>query len=172
MRKVISCLLCLLVMIMFLGLSSPASSSCLDDCARKAVQPELLEILLSLVGMETEIVNLNRGDCLERGIYIKGIQDVTLLIGFPKDGIRKGVPFLLSVEETEVLVELSEGGLNVIDGEEGLVPLGIGDFIECIFDVASELLENIGECGVNPFCIVGAALSGVFNILGCIFYIL
>ena len=95
-----------------------------------------------------------------------------LLIGFPKAGIRKGVPFLLSVEDTEVLVELSEGGLNVIDGEEGLIPLGIGDFIECIFDAASELLENIGGCGVNPFCIVGAALRGVFNILGCIFYIL
>ncbi len=167
MKKLISCLL---VMIVFLSLSPLASSSSLDDCERMTVQPELLQILLSLAGMETEIANLNRGDCFERGIYIKGIKDVTLLIGFPKTGIRKGVPFLLSVEDTEVLVELSEGGsLNVIDGDERLIPSGIGDFIECIFNAAGNLVKDIGDCSVNPFCIVVAALSGVFNILGCIF---
>jgi len=169
MRKVISCLL---VMVVFLGLSPLASSSCLDNCERKIVQPELLQMLLNLVGLETEIVSLNRGDCFERGIYIEGIQDVTLLIAFPKTGIKKGMPFLLSIEDSEVIVELSEEGvLSVIDSDEEFIPSGIGDFVECIFDAASELIEDIGECGANTFCIVGAALSGVFNILKCIFYI-
>ena len=132
MRKAIKCLL---VIVVFLGLSPLASSSCLDDCEKKIVQPELLQILLSLVGLETEIVNLNRGDCFERGIYIEGIQDVTLLIGFQKTGIKKGMPFLLSIEDTEVLVELSEeGALSVIEGDEEFIPSGIGDFVECIFN--------------------------------------
>lgn len=172
MRKTTSCLLCFLVFIVSLGLSSMASSSCVDACEKRTIQPELLEMLLNLVGVETEIVNLNREDCFDRGIYIQNIKDSTLLIGFPSAGIRKGIPFLLSFEDTEVLVKLSEEGLRIIDGDDELMPSGIGDFIECIFDAVGDLLEDIGKCGINPFCIVGAALSGVFNILGCIFTVL
>jgi len=136
-------------------------------------QPELLQILLSMVGLETEIVDLHREDGFEKGIYIEGIQDVTLLIGFPKRGITKGRPFLLSIEGEEALMELSEeGGLIVIDGDEEFIPSGVSDFVECILDTVSELVQDIHDCGANPFCIVIIALEGVFNILGCIFYVL
>lgn len=136
-------------------------------------QPEILQMFLSVAGLETEIVDLNRGDGFERGIYIEGIQDVTLLIGFPKTGITKGTPFLLSVEGVELLVELSEEeGLIVIDGDEELIPLNIFDFVECILESIIDVVQGILSCGANPFCIVIVALSGVFKILGCIFYIL
>ena len=139
---------------------------------RNTVQPEILQILLSMVGLETEIKDLNREDGFEKGIYIEGIQDVRLLIGFPKTGIAKGTPFLLSVEGEEVLVELSEEGvLSIIDGDEEFIPTGISDFVECILDAVADLVENILDCR-NPFCIVVYALYGIFKILWCIFYIL
>ena len=69
-------------------------------------------------------------------------------------------------------MELSEEGfLSVIDGDEEFIPSGISDFVECIVNAVANLVEDILDCGANPFCIVGAALSGVFNILECIFYI-
>ena len=173
MRKAIKCLLCFLIIVVFLGQSSLASSSGPGDCTRKTVHPEMLQFLLNLTGLKTEIVDLNRGGCFEKGLYIEGIRDITLLIGFPKTGIRKGMPFLLSVDDAEMLVELSEeGGLNVIDGNEKIIPSSVGSFVECLIDESADFIDDIGDCGANLLCIVGALVSGLIDILECIAYII
>jgi len=139
---------------------------------KNSVRPEILKIILSMVGLETEIKDLNRGDGFEKGIYIEGIQDVRIMIGFSKAGIEKGIPFLLSVEGVEVLVELSEEGvLSVNEGDGEFIPSGISDFVECIMNAVAELVEDILDCR-DPFCIIIYSLYGIFRILWCIFNLL
>jgi len=137
-----------------------------------AVQPEILGLLLSMAGFETDVMELNREDGFEEAIIIEGIQNVTLLIGFSQNGFKKGEPFLLSVDGAEVLVELSEeGNLIIVDGDGELIPSSIFDFVECILRTVSDLVQDILKCGINPFCYVLEVFRAVFGILGCIFVI-
>jgi hypothetical protein len=137
--------------------------------AGRAVHPELLQKLLSTAGLSTEIFTLDRADGFAKGILIENVRDVSLMIGFPGDGIQKGTPFLLSIEGQEVVAALSEEGeLIVIAGEEALVPAGILDFVECILDTVDVLLEGIDNCGVNPICIIEVTFELVIDILECI----
>ena len=87
------------------------------------VQPEIAQSLLSMVGLETEIVALNRGDGFDRTLNLGSLQGNSLSIGFPTTGISRGVPFLLTVEGEEVIVALTEDGvIEVLGGDASAVP--------------------------------------------------
>ena len=164
---------CLLIVAICVSLVFCFSFSAQASQEVNVIQPEILQILLSMAGLEAQVLDLNREDGFEKGVCIEGVQDFRLLIGFPKTGIEKETPFLLSFEGAEVLVEVSEErGLIVIEGDDDLIPLGVVDFVECITSSVADLVQDISECGANPFCIVVAVISGVFRILGCIFYFL
>lgn len=136
----------------------------------KTIKPELLQQLLNLAGLDTAVVALDRGDGFETGVSIEGLQDATLLIGFPRTGIAKETPFLLAIDGTEVLVALSEDGrLNVIGGDATFVPAGIDDFVTCVLNAVDEMLAGIDACGVNPICIIGVTFEAVVDIFECIF---
>jgi hypothetical protein len=135
----------------------------------KGVRPMLFKKLLSAAGVEAEVTVLDRGDGFGKAIRVEGAQGATVTIGFPKAGIRRGRPFLLSVDGAEALVEVSEGGvLSVIDGRDDLIPAGILAFVECIVDAAVAMAEEIDSCDIDIFCILEAVFDGVAGIVTCV----
>jgi hypothetical protein len=123
-----------------------------------------------MAGLETEIVDLDRDDGFDRGLYTDVLRGDTVLIGFPKTGIGKGVSFLLAVEGEEMVVRLFEdGGLQVVAGNEAVMPSGIIDAVECLLDTLVGLIQDIFDASLNPFSIIGLVLNAVFRILGCVF---
>jgi hypothetical protein len=73
-----------------------------------SVQPETVQIVLSMAGIETEIVSLDRADGFDRALYADNLGSNAILVGFPRKGIGKEVPFLLAVEGKEIVVRVSE----------------------------------------------------------------
>ena len=133
------------------------------------VQPEIAQSLLSMVGLEAEIVELKRGDGFDRTLNLGSLQGNSLSIGFPTTGISRGVPFLLTVEGEEVIVVLTEDGvIEVLGGDASAVPLSIFDAVECLLDTLVDLVRDILESNLNIFRIVGLVINAVFRILVCI----
>ena len=166
MRSAVTGVLCVTVLLCF---SFPAGAS----PGGYAVQPEIAQLLLTMAGVETELIALSREDDFNRAIHIAGVRGNDILIGFPDAGIRKEVPFLLALNGEELIVELAEQGeLEVLSGNPEVIPAGITDFIGCLVNSIGDLIGNILECGISPLCLVGVVFNGVFRILGCIFSIL
>ena len=135
-----------------------------------SIQPEIVQIVLSMAGLETEIVDLDREDGFDRALYTDNLGSHAILIGFPRTGIGKGFPFLLAVEGEEIVVQVSEdAGLKVVAGNEAVIPSGIIDAVECLVDTLLNLIQDILDASLNPFSIVVLVLNAVFSILGCVF---
>lgn len=144
-------------------------SSVPGSYASMNVQPEIAQSLLSMVGLETEIVELNRGDSFDRTLKLVFFQGNSLSIGFPTTGISRGVPFRLTVEGEEVFVALTEDGvIEVLGGDASAVPLSIFDAVECLLDTLVDLVRDIIESNLNIFRIIVLVIDAVFRILGCI----
>ena len=134
-----------------------------------SLQPEIAQILFNLAGLETEIVELDREDDFDRALYTEALWGDALLIGFPETGVARGVPFLLSVEGEEVLLALSEDGMiQVIDGNEEVVPASIIDAVDYLINTLVDLVRDILEYNLNIFNVFVLVFNAVFNILGCI----
>ena len=83
--------------------------------------------------------------------------------------MAKGVPFLLSVEGEEVLLALSENGMiQVIDGNEEVVPASIINAVVCLINTLVDLVRDILESNLNIVNLFVLVFNAVFNILGCI----
>ena len=135
---------------------------------KRAIPAPLLQKVLNGTGLEAEIVTLNRDDDYAKGIYIENIKGYTVLIGFPKRGISKETPFLLSIDGEEALVTLSEGMLKTIDTDAAFIPAGIDDMIECIMDAVDEFLEDLEACSANPFCYAFTSIIFSVEITACV----
>jgi hypothetical protein len=134
------------------------------------IQPEMVQIVLHMAGWETESLDLDREDGFDRGLSIDTLGSDPMLIGFPATGIGKGVPFLLSLEGEEIVVRIAEeGGLQVVSGNEAVIPAGVIDAVECLVDTLVDLIQGILDASLNPFSIVALVLNAVFKILGCVF---
>ena len=147
--------------------------SFLPDCSASQgvirVQPKMAQILLSMAGLETEIVELDRADGFDRTLYLGSLQGKSVSIGFPTTGVARGVPFLLTVEGEEIMVALSEDGMiEVVGGDASAVPSSIIDALECLLDTLVDLVRDILESNLNVFNIIVLVVNGVFRILGCI----
>jgi len=135
-----------------------------------SVQPETVQIVLSMAGIETEIVSLDRADGFDRALYADNLGSNAMLVGFPRKGIGKEVPFLLAVEGKEIVVRVSEGGgLHVVAGDGAVMPAGIIDAVECLVNTLLGLIQGILDAPLNPFTIIALVLNAVFSILGCVF---
>ena len=88
-----------------------------------SIQPETVQIVLSMAGLGTEIVDLAREDGFDWALYADDLGSDAILIGFPGTGIGKGFPFLLAVEGEEIVFLIAEdGGLEVVSGNEEVIP--------------------------------------------------
>jgi hypothetical protein len=140
---------------------------------RRNLQPVLLQKILTGAGLQADVVRLDREDGFVKGVSITDVQGSHVLISFPKGGFKKGVPFLLSIDGEERLVAVSEqGSLHFIDGALGFFIEGIDDFVECILNSVDDFLDDISDCGIEPFCYVGAAMGLAVEIPFCLFNIL
>ena len=134
------------------------------------IQPEIVQIVLSIAGWETESIDLDREDGFDRALYIDTLGNDPMLIGFPAIGIGKGVPFLLALEGEEIVIRIAEdGGLQVVSGNGAVIPAGVIDAVECLVDTLVDLIQGILDASLNPFSIVALVLNAVFKILGCVF---
>jgi hypothetical protein len=133
------------------------------------VQPETVQFFLSMVGLETEIVDLDREDGLDRALYIDNLGIYPILIGFPEAGIGKGVPFLLTVEGEEIVVRVSEDGrLKDIAGNEVVMPAGIAEYVVCMSDLVTFMRLGLS---MGEICPPDASESDCFSgALGFISY--
>jgi hypothetical protein len=135
-----------------------------------SIQPETVQIILSMAGLETELVDLAREDGFDRALYTDTLGSDSLLIGFPGKGIGKGFPFLLAVEGEEIVFLIAEdGGLQVVSGNEAVIPAGVIDAVECLVDTLVNLIEGILDVSLNPFSIIALVLNAVFSIVFCVF---
>jgi len=135
-----------------------------------SIQPEIVQIVLSMAGLETEIVDLAREDGFDRALYTDTLGSDPLLIGFPGKGIGKGFPFLLAVEGEEIVFLIAEdGGLQVVSGNEAVIPAGVIDAVECLVGTLLDLIQDILDALLNPFSIIALVLNAVFSILFCVF---
>ncbi len=138
----------------------------------KAITPELLQLALNAAGIKAEIVPLDGDGGFEKGVLIKNLKGSAVLIGFPKEGIQREKPFLLSIEGKDSMVKLADsGGIVVLNGDATFYE--DADFqtlstTGCIIDAVGSMVDDILSCHGNPFCIVGAVFSGVGDILGCL----
>ena len=148
-------------------------SSVPNGYASRAVitlQPEIAQIVLSMAGLETGIVDLAREDGFDRALYADNLGSDPLLIGFPGTGIGKGFPFLLAVEGEEIVFLIAEdGGLQVVSGNEAVLPAGVIDAVQCLVNTLLGLIQGILDAPLNPFSIIALVLNAVFSILGCVF---
>jgi len=136
---------------------------------KRAIHAPLLQKVLQGTGLEAEIVSLNRDDGFAKGIYIENIKGYTVLIGVPKKGIAKKTPFLLSIDGEEMRVALSEGGrLKTIGTDAAFIPAGIDDMIACIVETVDEFIENLDDCGANPFCYAFTSIIFSVEITICV----
>ena len=160
-------LMMFLVACMFLLLSVVPNSYA--SRARVTIQPEIVQIVLGMAGWETERIDRDREDGFDRALYIDTLGSDPMLIGFPATGIEKGVPFLLALEGEALVVRIAEdGGLQVVSGNEDVIPAGIIDAVECLVDTLLDLIQDILDASLNPFSIVVLVLNAVFKILGCV----
>lgn len=135
-----------------------------------SIQPETVQIVLSMAGLETEIIDLAREDGFDRALYADTLGSDPLLIGFPGTGIGKGLPFLLAVEGEEIVFLVAEDGcLDVVSGNEEVIPAGVIDAVECLVNTLLGLIQGILDASLNPFSIIALVLNAVFSILGCVF---
>jgi hypothetical protein len=135
-----------------------------------SIQPETVQIILSMAGLETELVDLAREDVFDRALYTDTLGSDPLLIGFPGKGIGKGFPFLLAVEGEEIVFLIAEdGGLQVVSGNEAVIPAGVIDAVECLVGTLLDLIQDILDASLNPFSIIALVLNAVFSILFCVF---
>jgi hypothetical protein len=161
--KSILLLACLIVLICFTVSAGYASTGGMP------IQPETAQILLSMAGVETEIVEHTRGDRFDRTLYIGSLKGDAFTIGFPMSGVAEGVPFLLRVGGDEAIVALSKDGLiEIIGGDASVVPSSIIDAVECLLNTIVDLVRGILESGLNIFYMIALIVNAVFRILGCI----
>jgi len=85
----------------------------------------------------------------------KNVTDQDLIALF-----RKGTP-----SDQPVKLKL----LQVVAGNEAVMPAGIVDSIECLVSTLFDLIQGILDAPLNPFSIIVLVLSSVFKILGCVF---
>ena len=135
-----------------------------------SIQPETVQMVFSMAGVETEIIDLVREDGFDRALYADTLGSNPLLIGFPETGIGEGLPFLLAVEGEEIVFLIAEdGGLEVVCGNEAVIPAGVIDAVECLVNTLLGLIQGILDASLNPFSIIALVLNAVFSILGCVF---
>jgi hypothetical protein len=134
---------------------------------RYAMQPGMTQMFLSVAGVETDAVVLSRGDDISRALYIPNLRGNDVIIGFPDAGIGLDVPFLLSINGEELMVEATTGGgLAVLEGDPTVLPADIGDFIDCLVNNIVDLARAIIELNI------GGIIGNVLQLVGCIFQIL
>lgn len=161
--KPIQLLSCIIVLICFSASAVYASTGGMH------IQPDTAQILLSMTGLETEIVEHNRGDGFDRTLYIGSPKGNAFAIGFPASGIAEEVPFLVRVGGDEIVVALSKDGLiEIVGGDASVVPSSIIDAVECLLDTIVDLVRGILEAGLNIVYMIALILKAVFRILGCI----
>lgn len=133
---------------------------------RYAMQPGVTQLFLSVAGMETDAVVLSRSDDISRALSIPNLRGNDVLIGFPDAGIGLDVPFLLSINGEELMVEATGGGLTVLEGDPAVLPADIGDFIDCLVNNIVDLARAIIQIDI------GGIIGNVLQLVGCIFAIL
>jgi hypothetical protein len=134
------------------------------------VQPETVQFFLSLVGLETEIVDLNREDGIDRALYTDNLGSDPILIGFPETGIGKESPFLLAVEGEEIVVRVAEDGeLQVVTGNAEVMPAGFLELVQCVYFTLYTILEGLlfGD-SLNAYTLVVFLLTSLVRIIGCV----
>ena len=112
-------------------------------------QLETLQFTLSLLGFETEIVDLDREDGFDKALFINNLGRDSIFIGFPETGMGRDQPMLLAVGGEEIVVrEAKEGGLQVLAGNEELIPAGYVEYLRCMTAVYLAIYEAIafGSC--------------------------
>ena len=136
----------------------------------RGIQPIHLQSLLNTAGFQTETIRLDGGDGYEQGVSVQGIQDSNLLIKFPRQGIKQGVPFVIAVDGVEEVVERSrDGHISGIDGGGYLFASGIADMVDCILEAVDTMIDGIDACSVLDIgCILDAVFDGVRAIIDCI----
>jgi len=132
-------------------------------------KPVLLKQVLVSAGIEAEQDVLYHHGILLKALSLKGPEDIPIVIGFPRDGIQKGKPFLLVADGIEYGVKMTEDeGLMVINGDAELISLGILDMVECILLSVEDMLEMLAECDIlDVYCFIEAAITGSIAISLC-----
>ncbi len=137
---------------------------------RPVLYPVLLQRILAAYGIGAEVIDLERDDSFVKAVAID-FPDRYVEIGFPRTGIRRGSLFLLTVEDNEALMRFSPGGgmeyTNAADA--AWIPKEVDDFVECILDAVDDFLDEIDDCGANPFCYVFASIELSTEISFCPF---
>lgn len=134
------------------------------------VQPEIVQFFLNIVGLETDIVDLDREDGFNRALYTDNLGSDPILIGFPETFIGERVPLLLVVGGEEIVVRVSEdGGLEDMAGNEVVMPAGIAEVGECVMAVIFLFLESYAMFGIPDLI---SLFNVIFNVMtrliGCV----
>lgn len=149
----------------------------------RKMQPEQMEKILNLAGVEAEAIRLNRDDGFDDGLFFETKDGTAIVLGFSRNGFQRDEPFILSTFDGEVRVILSEdGNLSFINENEGIVSADaiddiireVAELVECILIAVDEMVQGIEECGLDfssldLICILDAVENGVTGILNCLF---
>jgi hypothetical protein len=146
-------------------------SACACCAEQHSHYPGIAAKSLNIAGIKAEIIRMGSADGFEKGVMISGLNGAdVVIIDFPKDGIQREKPFLLSIEGKESMVKLAEsGGLAILGGDA--IFYTNADFhtvsvAGCILDAVGNMVDKISSCRANVFCIIGAVFSGVGDIMG------
>ena len=162
-NKIILIVTCCLALILCISLGVDARQW------QTSLKPALLKQVLVSAGIEAEQDVLYHHGIFLKVLSLKGPEDVPVVIGFPKDGIRKGEPFMLVADGIEYGVKMTEDGdLMVINGDAELISQGVLDMVECILLSVEDMLEMLAECDIlDVYCFVEAAITGSIAISLC-----
>ncbi len=142
---------------------------------KKSINTEELQKILSIAGVESEVISLNRDDGFNNGIFFESKEGVVIVLGFTENGFQKGKPFILSTLNGEIKSRLSNKGKLTIVDVDGIEDI-IGEvmvLVECILNAVDQMVTDIDDCdfnntGTTVNCILDAVGDGVDEIFQCL----
>lgn len=144
------------------------------DVEKRSIQPEHLQKILTLVRIEADVVDLNRDDGFNRGLFFEMPDGTPITIGFPRNGLQIGRPFLIVTLSDEAIVQLSEDGtISLINEDEEIRATGIIEIIECQLAATAKMIDAIDQCNLDlssfdVICVLEAVIQSSIDFSECI----
>ncbi len=130
---------------------------------------ELLQSVLEAAGVESEVIPLKRDDGFDEGLFFETPDGSAIILGFNKNGLEIGQPFMLLTMDSEAVAQISiDGALSIISGDTNIVATGLLDFIECTLNSALDMIEKIRVCEFDLICIIRSGLESVIAVAECL----